>query len=376
MGRYTFFNNYLLNSVLPTDLQVWREMKHLVDDDDKLLLPVLFYLGDREGRLTGRHTDFSLARDRVLRLIELTPLLRKLQKNTYNIYEYCFLAIGDPARETNLLVGTAFCLIAQILLLAILLDYNKSDITNRESWSTDCYTIIVVVITTLFFIKLVYAHGREASDFNTVFLKAGFSSTAPNTIVNKVKKQLYSTLLAIIGRGLSMLFVPFIILFLLISKVSTRVHECYRGKKIVLEKELRKALLAINILVNWGLGIVIVLFNIFFLLNSNDVNEAILNSIALFFILEIDEELRPDWDEVHFDRRVGENLFRCDDGHYDGVQVDIKSSISPQDCLHLLETDDINNEFLYEAKEEEDQLVINVYASEDCIRIKFCISGA
>jgi hypothetical protein len=163
----------------------------------------------------------------------------------------------------------------------------------------------------------------------------------------------------------------------LISKVSERVHECYRGKESVLEKELRKALLGINILVNGGLGIVIVLFNIFFLLNSNDVNEAILNSVALFFILEIDEELRPDWDEVHFDRRIAANLFqiRCDDRHYDGVQVDVESSISPQDCLHLLETDDINNEFLYEAKEEEDQLVINVYASEDCIRIKFCISG-
>ncbi|KAL7432970.1 hypothetical protein ACHAXM_003342 [Skeletonema potamos] len=382
MGRYTFFNNYLLNSVLPGDLLVLREMKHLdCDEDHKVLLPVLFYLGDREGTLTGRNTHFSLARDRVFRLIELTLLVSKPRINTYNIYECCFLAfrtaIGDPAKDkTKLLVETAFCLIVQIVLLAILLDYNKSAIINRVSWSTDSYTIIVVVITTLFFIKLVYAHGRKASDFNALFLKAGFSSSrAPNTIGDKVKKQLHSTLLAIIaiiGRGLSMLFVPFIILFLLISKVSERVHECYRGKESVLEKELRKALLGINILVNWGLGIVIVLFNIFFLLNSNDVNEAILNSVALFFILEIDEELKPDWDEVHFDRRVGENLFRCDDGHYDGVQVDVKSSMSPQDCLHLLERD---NRVDYEAKEEGDQLVINVYASEDCIRIKFCISG-
>jgi len=236
-------------------------MKYLDDDDDRLLVPVLFYLAnDERTRLQWMHeidykdpeqyykfqqlaisppfngerfkylpqSSTNLTQRNATRMIELALLLKKIRGHNYNIYECCFLAIGGLDRIKGLLFMAAFSMIAQILLLVILMYFNLSNITNGDaSWSKDWCTIVVVIITTFFFAKLVHVQWRGASDFKTVFSKAGFPS------------------------------------------------------------RIKLPLLWINILVNGALGAAVVVFNIFFLLiSAEDVNEAVLNSLALFFILD------------------------------------------------------------------------------------------
>jgi hypothetical protein len=327
MGKYKLFDDYLMRINL-SHLEVLREMKYFGIDDDRLLVPALFYLGSERGKSRRRGVNSeltSLTRGDVAHMLELSLLLRKLRGHNYNIFECCFLAIADLDKEAKLLCMAAFSLIAQILLLIILMHYNMRDITN-VTLSNDWGTIVVVVITTFFFAKLAHAQWREASDFNAVFWKAGF----PKRYIDKV------------------------------------------------EKRTRKALLWINIFINGVLGAVVVLFNIFFLLISKNVNEAILNSLSLFFILEMDDTLKPDWDELEFDCRIAMNVWRYMTGGGDvDVQVDIISSTaSEEDYLCLLQSDDRVN---FKATEDNDQLVVNVYwkrSYSNYEKIQFQISGA
>lgn len=55
-------------------------------------------------------------------------------------------------------------------------------------------------------------------------------------------------------------------------------------------------MLYLNALVNKGLSLLLPLFNIYFMLLSETPNDALLNGLALFFILEMDEMVLPSWD--------------------------------------------------------------------------------
>ncbi|KAK1733937.1 hypothetical protein QTG54_015464 [Skeletonema marinoi] len=282
MVRYTLFHDYITNGNA-THFEVLREMQNLGVDDDRLLVPALFHLGIG---MEEEDNYASLDRAGAVRMLELTNLLRRLRGHKYNVYECCFLAIGDLDKEVNLLCGAGFCMIAQILLLFILMYINMSDITNLTSWRKDGFTITVVFITTVFFIKLVLKQWSDACDFNAVFWKAGSG-------VNNVK----------------------------------------RG--------LRKLLLGINVLINGALGIVVALFNIFFLLISENVNAAVINSLALFFILEMDDTLKPDWDQMYFDNSIALNVFRyivAGKGSGD-VQVETEADKVRARYLDLIQSD-------------------------------------
>lgn len=58
--------------------------------------------------------------------------------------------------------------------------------------------------------------------------------------------------------------------------------------------------LYIDLFINVGLAIVIPIFNVYFLLSSETVVDAVLNSTALFFVLEIDDYVAPPWGEDRF----------------------------------------------------------------------------
>jgi hypothetical protein len=217
--------------------------------------------------------EMKSTRFSAVQMIELNLSLRKLRGHNYNIYEYSFLSISESGIDVVLLCVAAFSLIAQISLLIILIYHNWGNITRVASWRGDCSTIIVVVITTLIFASLAYAQCRDAFDFNTVFRKAVESKML-----------------------------------------------------------LRMLLLGINIFVNGGLGVVIVVFNFFFLITSKDVNDAIVNSLALLFIIEMDDVLKPEWGDVKFDSRFLQNIYYCitkDDGD---VQVKIIPFSDSEGC--------------------------------------------
>lgn len=340
MGRYTLFDDFLIYGTA-SHFEVLEAMKNfnIVDgDDDRLLVPALFDLGtDRWQKAKDERLEKLRSQDPIeyelrtkifpknsltqrrdiVRMFELTLLLRKLQGHNYNIYACSFLAISEFDEDCCLVFMASCSLIAQILLISILMYYNIRDIKNGDAkWSADWGTILVVIVTTAFFFKLVYKQWGNASDFNTVFWKAGFLSDIMNSAKMQIKRA-----------------------------------------------QLKKALLVINNFVNGVLGIVIVLFNIFFLLISKSVNEAILNSLALYFILEIDDMMKPDWDEAFFDKRIALNTYqhifeRKVGDDVKGIRIDILPLNAQDDLLDLLKSDD---KVCVEATKNGDRLSLTLY---------------
>jgi hypothetical protein len=66
--------------------------------------------------------------------------------------------------------------------------------------------------------------------------------------------------------------------------------------------------LTINAVVNKFLCVVIFVFNIWFVLSSENSSDAVLNSLSLFFILEIDDELVTDWDRERAEDEMAINV--------------------------------------------------------------------
>jgi hypothetical protein len=336
MGRYTLIDDYLIDPKNANYVELVKVIKCFHNDDDRLLVPALFHLG-RDGRMRMRYSS-TLKPRATVKMMEVTPLLMKLRGHSYNIFESCFLllhGIGLYIADASWpLFWATFSLIAQFLLLVILMYYNISNTTNVIT--TNGLTIVVIVITTVFFIKLAFPQWRGAYNFSALFWKAGFSEIT---------------------------------------------------RQFKFEWLLRKAMLIINILVNGVLGVAVVAFNIYFQLIAENVNDAILNGLSLSFILKIDDTLKPDWDEKHFDRYLAVNVHHyitcgCVGGwDRGGVQVDIISKSTDEDYLHLLERSDGKAHFIL--TEDNHQLAAAVFWSrrdgmneqEKYRIVQFCISG-
>lgn len=57
----------------------------------------------------------------------------------------------------------------------------------------------------------------------------------------------------------------------------------------------------LNRLANQLLSVLVLLFNVYFVIISENPSDAILNALALFFVVEVDDELVPDWDDEYTD---------------------------------------------------------------------------
>ena len=73
---------------------------------------------------------------------------------------------------------------------------------------------------------------------------------------------------------------------------------------------------------------------------SADANEAILNSLALFFILELDDTLVPDWDDNHIQDEIGVNAHDYIMEGKSDLTVELKTLCDEEDITRLLESDD------------------------------------
>ena len=63
-------------------------------------------------------------------------------------------------------------------------------------------------------------------------------------------------------------------------------------------------LLQLNALINKVLCAAIPVFNVYFMLLSEDPNDAILNSLALIFVIQLDEMVLPEWDGERVSDRI------------------------------------------------------------------------
>ena len=57
-----------------------------------------------------------------------------------------------------------------------------------------------------------------------------------------------------------------------------------------------KFALYLDLIINVGVAVLIPAFNVFFLLKSETLIDAVLNSTAIFFVVELDDIMNADWD--------------------------------------------------------------------------------
>lgn len=236
-----------------------RMMKLDVDEDDRFLVPALYWLSDapkKSNRASDRASYASkdydasfptnldgnwsewIHRKNLLRLIEARGCTRDLRGHTYNVYESAYL----ESETWKLRIISVFSFCIQTSLFAILV---RNHAVKRHTYSGLDETLwITAILTTLYFGKLWLTQAINACAFYNVFSKFGFQT-------NYLRRVLYASLF-----------------------------------------------------INVVMGALVTFFNLFFLLVSEDVDDAILNSVALFFILEMDDNLRPDWDDTKIDDEI------------------------------------------------------------------------
>ena len=274
MGRYTFFDDFFKTDIM-NHVEVLKEMMRLGVDDDRLLVPALINMS--RGSI-GNTTILPFYRNHrsmpknTVRMIEVHDLMQDFRGHNFNVFECCCL---DP-RSLVLRATCVLSVLVQSLLFGIITYYNFDNVFVRTYWNTDILVGCITFATTIFFAKMSYDQYRGASIFNNVFSIVGDQSP---------------------------------------------IHRLLRF---------------INMFVNGFLGILITFFNFFFLLNSDDPNEAILNSLALYFILGLDDAVAPSWDDRRIDDEIGINIHDYIMGECrDHVKVTMDSqSFSEHDLLN------------------------------------------
>lgn len=148
---------------------------------------------------------------------------------------------------------------------------------NTSKFTEDTLVLIISVLTTVFFGKQAYGQMRDARTFNTIF--------------------------GVVGNGPPL---------------------CR----------------TVNMLINGVMGLLITIFNFLFIVKSDDAIDAILNSLALFFILELDDTLMPDWDDSRIQDEIGLNVHDYIMEGKSDLTVELKTLCSEEDMTRLLESDD------------------------------------
>tara|TARA_B100000405_G_scaffold217535_1_gene153992 strand:- start:16 stop:1017 length:1002 start_codon:yes stop_codon:yes gene_type:complete len=292
MGRYTFFDDFFKTDIM-NHVEVLKEMMKLGGEDDRLLVPVLVNLAKQNHILPKLpiipfYDNHQNFQKNIVRMVEVHRLMQNLRGHNFNIYECCFLDI----ERASLKITSLFSMITQIMIFLVLVNYNFYHIAVRSEWTDDSLVFMITIATTFFFGKLAFQQYKGAMDFNNVFEKVGCGS-----------KQ---------------------------HKIALRV----------------------NIFINGFIGFCVTFFNFFFLIVSSDPNEAILNSLALYFIIELDDTLKPDWDEIRVDDEIGINIHDYIMAGNEDVCVevisgyfDVQSLIQSEDKVYIQRQADMINVF-------------------------------
>lgn len=311
MARYTFFDDFLKTDIM-NHVEVLKEMMKLGVEDDRLLVPVLINLAKQNQILPKQpilpfYNNHQNLRKNIVRMIEVHRLMQNLRGHNFNVYECCFLDI----ERLSLRITSLFSMITQIMIFLVLVNYNFDHISNvRSEWTDNSLVFIITISTTIFFAKLAYQQYKGASDFNDVFEKVGCRSTE------------------------------------------------------------HKMALSVNIFINGLIGFSVTFFNFFFLIVSSDPNEAILNSLALYFIIELDDTLKPDWDEIRIDDEIGINIHDYIMTGNEDICVEVVSGDFDVELLIQ------SNDKVYIQRE---QNMVNIYWRRDASyyeQITFKVSGS
>lgn len=192
-----------------------------------------------------------------------------------NLWNYCLKSVSISKKSTTIGLFTLICqyLMTIALLYSIIDDFNATD---------NIIIMLITIISTI--ISLLYSYDTLQSFISSVplymFLLKIYNDYPEITLPKEKQNQIF-----------------------------------YKSRNINMTTFVIKYNLVCDFLSNFILPIFIPIINIFIIINSDSIVDSILNSVAIFFIIQIDEELytRTDYERdqmtINFTRWILSNIF-------------------------------------------------------------------
>ena len=192
-----------------------------------------------------------------------------------NLWNYCLKSVTLSVKSTVIGLFTLLCqyIMTGALLYSIIDEFNATD---------NIVIILITIISTI--ISVLYSYDTLQSFLNSIplykFLLTIYDDFPEITLSKEKQNQIF-----------------------------------YKNRNINMTKGIIIYNFICDFLSNFILPILIPIINIFIILNSESVVDSILNSVAIFFIIQIDEELytRTDYEKdqmsINFTRWIVSNVF-------------------------------------------------------------------
>ena len=217
---------------------------------------------------TVSHLPSTKCVKKSLRIAQGYAALRSLRDHQYNVYEYAYLvSSAPPSADASKRVGfmAIFAFITQLTFFIVLSSYNivekKVRIDPKEDFFAE--VVFIMIASTAMFGLTLSLQYVNAARFNSsmMFLR----EENANEIRRKERSRQRN------------------------RSLSTYIYAQTLNRP--------KFYLTMNTFINLVLGLCIFFFNVYFILTANEPTSAVWNSVALTFIIEIDEVFKPKWTE-------------------------------------------------------------------------------
>lgn len=231
-----------------------------------------------------------------LRIANGYAALRILHGHQYNVYEYAYLVSSAPlSADVSKRVGfmAIFAFITQLTFFLSLTSYNivevnvKIDPTEEYFWEV----VFIMIASTTMFGFTIFLQYHNASRFNRsmIFLREEHA--------DKIQRMERSQ--------------------------TKRSRSTYTYARTL---NRPKFYLTMNIFIKKVVGPCIFIFNVYFILTAPDPTNAVWNSVALTFIMEIDEVFKPKWSDSKVEGLLAELLmdYSLAKALLDGTENDIE----------------------------------------------------
>ena len=262
------------------------------------------------------YTNHTILRKNILNILESYKLVKQLKGHEFNIFEYAFLA-GNGDYNWEYSSDNVIKFFSFLTLLFQYLILTIMIIYNVPSSINDDILVLIITIGTSFF----------------------FTKLAHNQYIH-----------------------------------CTKFNNCYK----LLGDPNKRIYLYMNFLSNIILPILVPFFNFYYIILSADPNNAILNSLALFFILELDTMILPSWPESHIndqcvtnihDYIMNDNTYNNNDNNNDNINI-IKLT---EDVGHIHYFD---NKTYVQLDTDDNKIIFYVRQTDDSyITIEYQVSG-
>jgi hypothetical protein len=232
-----FYNDFF-NTEIMNHCEFLKTLPELGKDDIELIKAIIGNVSCNISKKPLTKPFYNNHQDlpkNIICILESYILIKNLKSHEFNIFEYAFLAGGSEFRweQSSENAIKIFSFLTLLFQYLILTIMVIYNVPTTINY--DPLVLIITIGTSFFFTKLAYNQYTNSTNFNKCYKLMG----DPN-------KQIY---------------------------------------------------LHMNFLSNVVLPILVPFFNFYYILLSEDPNNAILNSLALFFILELDSMILPSWSE-------------------------------------------------------------------------------